>query len=81
MHKRRFGHEITFLGGMSTQLQVIDVMNAILTNNIQHHFPIVLKRVGSYVKRFTCWLDLQEVIRSMETEMTYMFNLRRGATK
>ncbi|MBC8390918.1 MAG: hypothetical protein H8E13_23070 [Actinobacteria bacterium] len=44
-------------------IKAIDLVNTIFTNNIQHHFPIVLKSVGKYIKEFAYWLDLKKIKR------------------
>jgi L-fucose isomerase-like protein len=39
----------------------IDLMNTILNNSIQHHFPLVLKDVGDAIEEFAYWLGLGKV--------------------
>ena len=51
-------------------IRAIDLTNTILTNSIQHHFPIVLKDVGNYIEELAYWLDLKKIKR-----MEYQDNL------
>jgi L-fucose isomerase-like protein len=44
-------------------IEAIDLINTILLNNIQHHYPIVLKDVGKYISEFAYWLDLKKIKR------------------
>jgi len=44
-------------------IKAIDLVNTILLNSIQHHFPIVLKDIGKYIKEFAYWLGLKKVKR------------------
>ncbi|MFH0795785.1 MAG: hypothetical protein V2A65_01855 [Candidatus Omnitrophota bacterium] len=53
-------------------IKAIDLINTILTNNIQHHFPIVLKDVGKYLEEFAYWLDLKKVRRMEYKDHLYV---------
>ena len=53
-------------------INVIDLVNTILLNNIQHHFPIVLKDVGKYIEEFAYWLDLKKIRRMDYKDYLYI---------
>jgi len=38
-----------------------DLINTILANSIQHHYPMVLEDVGDYLEELAYWLDLEKV--------------------
>ena len=42
-------------------IKAIDLVNTILNNGIQHHFPIVLQNVGKYIEEFAYWLGLKKI--------------------
>ncbi|MEI7615222.1 MAG: hypothetical protein WCJ54_00805 [Actinomycetota bacterium] len=42
-------------------IKVIDLVNTILLNSLQHHFPIVLKDVSACLEEFAYWLDLKRI--------------------
>ncbi len=42
-------------------VKVIDLMNTIFLNSIQHHYPIVLQNVSDYIEEFAYWLDLKKI--------------------
>jgi L-fucose isomerase-like protein len=42
-------------------VKVIDLMNTIFINSIQHHYPIVLQNVSDYIEEFAYWLDLKKI--------------------
>lgn len=44
-------------------VRAIDLINTILINNIQHHYPVVLKDVSKYIDEFAYWLGLKRVKR------------------
>lgn len=53
-------------------VRAIDLMNTILINNIQHHFPIVLQNIGPYIEEFAYWLDLKKVKRVEYKDYLYV---------
>lgn len=44
-------------------IKAIDLMNTILLNNVQHHYPFVLKDIRNYLEEFAYWLDLKKIKR------------------
>ena len=42
-------------------IEVKDLINTILVNNIQHHYPMVLEDVSDYLEEMAYWLDLEKV--------------------
>jgi len=44
-------------------INAIDLINTILLNNIQHHYPVVLKDVSKYIDEFAYWLGLKKIKR------------------
>ena len=42
-------------------VKVIDLMNTIFLNSIQHHYPMVLNNVSDYIEEFAYWLGLQKI--------------------
>ncbi len=42
-------------------INAIDLMNTVLLNSVQHHFPIVLADVAKYIEEFTYWLGLKKI--------------------
>jgi L-fucose isomerase-like protein len=42
-------------------IAVKDLINTILVNSIQHHYPMVLEDVGDYLEELSYWLDLKKV--------------------
>jgi len=42
-------------------IEVKDLINTILVNNIQHHYPMVLGDVSDYLEEMAYWLDLEKV--------------------
>ncbi len=42
-------------------IAVKDLINTILVNSIQHHYPMVLEDVGDYLEELTYWLDLEKL--------------------
>ena len=42
-------------------IRAIDLMNTILNNHLQHHFPMILKDVGRYIEEFAFWLGLKKI--------------------
>jgi len=52
-------------------INVIDLINTILLNNIQHHYPVVLKDVGRYIDEFAYWLDLKKIKRIEYEDFLY----------
>ncbi len=44
-------------------IQVWDLANTLLVNGLPHHFPIVLKNVGSCLEEFAYWANLKKIKR------------------
>jgi len=42
-------------------VKVIDLMNTIFLNSIQHHYPMVLQNISDYIEEFAYWLDLKKI--------------------
>jgi L-fucose isomerase-like protein len=42
-------------------IKVKDLINTILVNSIQHHYPMVLDDVSDYLEELAYWLDLEKV--------------------
>jgi L-fucose isomerase-like protein len=42
-------------------IEVKDLINTLLVNNIQHHYPMVLDDVSDYLEELAYWLDLEKV--------------------
>jgi L-fucose isomerase-like protein len=53
-------------------IKVIDLINTILVNNIQHHFPLVLDDVGDHLEELSYWLDLKKIKKN--SWQRYLYN-------
>ncbi len=54
-------------------INAIDLINTILVNGVQHHYPVVLKDVWKYIEEFAYWLDLKKIKRIDYEDYTYNY--------
>jgi len=52
---------ITDLRLYGRQISAIDLVNTVLDNHLQHHFPLILQDVSSYIEEFASWLGLKKI--------------------
>jgi hypothetical protein len=45
------------------RISSIDLMNTVLVNGIQHHYPMVLQNIGPSIEEFAYWIGLKKVAR------------------
>ena len=43
------------------KVNVVDLMNTMLVNGLAHHYPVVMKDVGSSIEEFAYWMGLKKV--------------------
>jgi len=53
-------------------IKAMDLLNTLLNNGAQHHYPFILKDVGGCIEEFAYWLGLEKIRRLEYKDYLYV---------